>query len=44
MYLDALSFLEDEHDAFRAYEALLDLTDEQLDRIADAMAYAVKKL
>ena len=32
MYLDALSFLEDEHDAFRAYEALLDLTDEQLDR------------
>ena len=32
MYLDALSFLEDERDAFRAYEALLDLTDEQLDR------------
>lgn len=32
MYFDALSFLEDERDAFRAYEALLDLTDEQLDR------------
>jgi hypothetical protein len=32
MYLDALSFLEDEHDGFHAYEALLDLTDEQLDR------------
>ena len=32
MYLDALSFLEDERDAFRAYEALDALTDEQLDR------------
>jgi DinB superfamily len=31
MYLDALSFLEDEREAFRAYEALLDLSDEQLD-------------
>lgn len=31
MYLDALSFLEDERDAFRAYEALDALTDEQLD-------------
>ena len=31
MYFDALSFLEDERDTFRAYEALLDLTDEQLD-------------
>jgi len=30
MYTDALSFLEDERDAFRGYEALLDLTDEQL--------------
>ncbi len=30
MYFDALSFLEDERDAFRAYEALHDLTDEQL--------------
>jgi len=32
MYLDALSFLEDERDAFRPFEALLDLSDEQLDR------------
>jgi hypothetical protein len=31
MYLDALSFLEDERDAFRAYEALEALSDEQLD-------------
>ena len=31
MYLDALSFLEDERDAFRPYEALDALTDEQLD-------------
>jgi mycothiol maleylpyruvate isomerase-like protein len=32
MYLDALSFLEDERDTFRPYEALLDLTDDQLER------------
>ncbi len=31
MYLDALSFLEDERDGFRAYEALGELTDEQLE-------------
>jgi hypothetical protein len=31
MYLDALSFLEDERDGFRAYEALQALNDEQLD-------------
>jgi hypothetical protein len=31
MYLDALSFLEDERDTFRAYEALDALTDEQLE-------------
>jgi hypothetical protein len=30
MYLDALSFLEDERDAWRPYEALLDLSDEEL--------------
>lgn len=36
MYLDALSFLEDERDAFRAYEALDGLTDEQLDSPVDA--------
>lgn len=31
MYLDALSFLEDERDGFRPFEALLDLSDAQLD-------------
>ncbi len=36
MYLDALSFLEDERDAFRAYEALEALTDEQLDQPVEA--------
>ena len=36
MYLDALSFLEDERDAFRPYEALDSLTDEQLDIPVDA--------
>ena len=36
MYFDALSFLEDEREAFRAFEALLDLTDEQLDRPVEA--------
>ena len=32
MYSDALSFLEDERESFRAFEALDALTDEQLDR------------
>jgi hypothetical protein len=36
MYLDALSFLEDERDSFRPYEALDALTDEQLDVPVDA--------
>ena len=36
MYFDALSFLEDERDTFRPYEALLDLTDEQLERPVEA--------
>ena len=31
MYLDALSFLEDERDTYRPFEALLELTDEQLE-------------
>lgn len=30
MYLDALSFLEEERDAWRAYESLAALTDDQL--------------
>jgi hypothetical protein len=32
MYIDALSFLEDERDAWRPYEALSQLTDEELER------------
>ena len=35
MYADGLSFLEEERDEFRPYEALLDLTDEQLERPLD---------
>jgi hypothetical protein len=31
MYLDAMEFLEEERDGWRPYEALADLTDEQLD-------------
>ena len=30
MYLDALSFLEEERDAWRAFEALDELSDEEL--------------
>jgi hypothetical protein len=36
MYLDALSFLEDERDGLRPYERLLDLSDEQLDLPVEA--------
>jgi Mycothiol maleylpyruvate isomerase N-terminal domain len=36
MYLDALSFLEDERDAWRPFEQLGGLTDEQLDRPVEA--------
>jgi hypothetical protein len=36
MYLDALSFLEDERDGWRPYEALDALTDEQLERPVEA--------
>jgi hypothetical protein len=32
MYIDALSFLEDERDAWAPFEALSQLTDEQLER------------
>jgi hypothetical protein len=32
MYLDAMEFLEEEREAWRPYEALLDLTDDQLER------------
>jgi hypothetical protein len=36
MYLDALSFLDDEREAWRPFEALLDLTDEQLELPVEA--------
>jgi hypothetical protein len=36
MYLDALSFLEDERDAFRPFEALDGLSDEQLSAPVEA--------
>ena len=36
MYLDAMSFLDDEREAWRPFEALLDLTDEQLERPVEA--------
>jgi hypothetical protein len=32
MYADGLSFLDEERDAWRPFEALLDLTDEQLEQ------------
>ena len=36
MYLDAMEFLEEEREAWRPYEGLLDLTDEQLERPVEA--------
>ncbi len=36
MYLDAMEFLEEERDAWRPYEALLDLSDEELERPVEA--------
>jgi hypothetical protein len=36
VYLDALSFLEDERDAWRSYEALAEIPDDRLDRPVDA--------
>jgi hypothetical protein len=45
MYLDALSFLEDERDAWRPFEELLDLTDEQLERpVAGAHGWSGRQL
>jgi uncharacterized damage-inducible protein DinB len=35
MYADGLTFLEEERDEFRPFEALLELTDEQLERPID---------
>jgi hypothetical protein len=36
MYTDSLSFLEDERDAWRPYEALSQLSDEELERPVEA--------
>ena len=45
MYTDALSFLEDERDAWHPYEALSQLTDEQLERpVADARGWSGRDL
>lgn len=45
MYLNALEFLEEEREAFRPYEALDGLTDEQLDRpISDAHDWSGRDL
>jgi hypothetical protein len=45
MYSDALSFLEDERDAWRPYEALSQLTDEELERpIGDAHGWSGRDL
>ena len=37
MYLDALSLLDDEREAWRPFEALNDLTDDQLERPVEAV-------
>lgn len=45
MYTDALAFLEDERDAWRPYEALSRLTDEQLERpVAGAHGWSGRDL
>ena len=36
MYLDAMEFLEEEREAWRPYEALLDLSDDELERPVEA--------
>src|SRR5712691_7803108 len=45
MYIDALSFLEDERDAWRPYEALSQLSDKQLERpVAGAHGWSGRDL
>jgi hypothetical protein len=45
MYTDALSFLEDERDSWRPYEALSQLTDEELERpVAEAHGWSGRDL
>ena len=45
MYTDALSFLEDERDSWRPFEALSQLTDEDLERpVSDAHGWSGRDL
>ena len=45
MYLDALSFLEDERDSWRPYEALVELSDDDLVRpVAEARGWSGRDL
>jgi len=45
MYFDALSFLEDERDAWRPFEALLDIPDAQFDTpVEDAHGWSGREL
>jgi Mycothiol maleylpyruvate isomerase N-terminal domain. len=45
MYLDSLEFLEEERDAWRPFEALADLTDEQLGvSVPDAHGWSGREL
>lgn len=45
MYLDSLEFLEEERDAWRPYEALTELTDEQLSLpVAGARGWSGRRL
>lgn len=45
MYLDGMSFLEEEREAWRPFEALLELTDEQLERpVEDAHSWSARDL
>ncbi len=45
MYLDAMEFLEEERDAWRPYEALAGLTDDQLgDRVEAAHGWSGRDL
>lgn len=45
MYLDALSFLEDERDSWRPYESLTELTDEELEApVAQAHGWSGRDL
>jgi hypothetical protein len=45
MYLDAMEFLEEEREAWREFEALADLSDEQAERpVADAHGWSGRDL